>query len=316
MRQIELPNTARRTSQLGFGCAYLTPDTRRLLDVAHDAGIRHFDVGRSYNRGHAEAVVGRFLAGRGEDVTVTSKYGILPDAGPLHLRAARKLLGPVVRRLRRDGALPKPQGPAAPPPLRRAAFTADDARASLETSLRLLRRDRLDLFLMHEARPDELQDQGLLAFLRDSVARGLIGAFGVGGASARKAALLRQAPAFCQVLQFDWAPLDPPSPDAPFSIRYRVFSRTNDRVRAALDDAATLRAWSDQINHDLARPGEAQRVLLKLALETRPNDLILVSSTSPAHILANVETAEDTRLAAPALALAKLLDLAAVEPGA
>ena len=306
MRQIELPNSGKRTSQLGFGCAYLTPDTRRLLDVAHDAGIRHFDVGRSYNRGRAEDVVGRFLANRGEDVTVTSKYGILPDAGPLYLRAARKLLGPLVRRLRRGGAIS--QAAAAPPPMRRAAFTADEARASLETSLRLLRRDRLDLFLMHEATPDELQDEGLLAFLQGSVASGLIGAFGVGGPSARKAALLQQAPGFCQVLQFDWTPLDPRAPDAPFSARYRVFNRTNDRVRAALDDAAIVRTWSDRIDHDLARPGEAQRLLLKVALETRPHDLILVSSTNPDHILANVETAEDSRLARPALALAKLFE--------
>ena len=47
--------------------------------------------------------------------------------------------------------------------------------------LRLLRRDRLDLFLMHEATPDELRDEGLLAFLQGSVASGRIGAFGVGG---------------------------------------------------------------------------------------------------------------------------------------
>ena len=122
MRQIELPNTGKRTSQLGFGCAYLTPDSRRLLDVAHDAGIRHFDVGRSYNRGNAEGVVGRFLAGRSDDLTVTSKYGILPEAAPLHLRVARKLLGPMVRRLRRGGALPAPRGAGAAAPMRRGRF--------------------------------------------------------------------------------------------------------------------------------------------------------------------------------------------------
>ena len=313
MRQIELPNTGKRTSQLGFGCAYLTPDTRRLLDVAHDAGIRHFDVGRSYNRGQAEAVVGRFLMGGGEDVTVTSKYGILPDAGPLHLRAARKLLGPLVRRLRRGGALPAPQGGGAPPPMRRAAFTADDARASLQTSQRLLRRDRLDFFLLHEASPDELQDPGLLAFLEDAAARGVIGAFGVGGAAERKTALIAQAPGFCQVLQFDWTLLDSPTPEAPFQVRYRVFSRSNPRVRAALNDPQTLGVWSNATGLDLARPGEAQRLLLKAAMETRPHDLILVSSTDPAHILANVETAEDDRLIAPALALAKLVQAQATD---
>jgi aryl-alcohol dehydrogenase-like predicted oxidoreductase len=316
MRQIELPNTGKRTSQLGFGCAYLTPDMRRLLDVARDAGIRHFDVGRSYNRGQAEAVVGRFLAGRGDEVTVTSKYGILPEVAPLPLRAARKVLGPLVRRMRRSGALARPNGAGPSAPMRRAAFTAEDARASLETSLRRLRRDRLDLFLMHEATPDELQDPDLLAFLEDAVARSVIGAFGVGGPSGCKAALIAQAPGFCRVLQFDWTLLDPPAPDAPFQARYRVFSRASARVCGALDDPATLRAWSDATNHDLARPGEAQGLLLKAALETQANDLILVSSTNPAHILANVETAEDDRLIAPALALAKHVRAQAADQGA
>ena len=316
MRQIELPNTGRRTSQLGFGCAYLTPDARRLLDVAHDAGIRHFDVGRSYNRGQAEEVVGAFLARRGEQVTITSKYGILPEQTPLPMRAARKVLGPLVRRLRKGGALPTP-GQVAPPPVpRRAAFTADDARSSLETSLKLLRRDRLDLFLMHEAAADELQDPGLLAFLQDAASRGLIGGFGVGGQSGRRAALMAQSPGFCQVLQSDWTVLDPPMPAAPFEVRFRVFSGGNARVRALLDTPETLRAWSDTIDHDLARPGEARKLLLKAALESRPTDLVLVSSTSPGHIIANVETAEDDRLVAPALALAELARARATSPAA
>ena len=291
MRQVELPNTGKRTSQLGFGCAYLTADTRRLLDVAYDAGIRHFDVARSYNRGHAEGVLGEFLAGRGDDLTVASKYGILPDAPPLHQRIARKLLGSA----------------AAAPTMRRAAFTAEEVEASLQTSLKHLRRDRLDLFLMHEGTPDELRTPALLAFLQDSVPRGVIGAFGVGGPSSRIPDLFEQAPDFCEVLQSDWTPLDPPLPQPPFSVRYRVFSRTSPRVAALLDEAETLRAWSGRIDYDLAHPGAAQRLLLKVALEMRPKDLILVSSTNPEHIRANVETAEDGRLVAPAMALSKLI---------
>jgi len=86
-----------------------------------------------------------------------------------------------------------------------------------------------------------------------------------------------------------------------------VFSRSNPRVAAALDDPDTLRAWSDLTNLDLGRPGEVQRLLLKVALESRPHDLILVSSTDPAHIIANVEVAEDSRLLMPAKALAAAL---------
>src|SRR5262245_15790460 len=47
---------------------------RDVLDAAYAAGIRYFDVARSY--GNAEGSVGRWLADRRpEDVTVGSKWG-------------------------------------------------------------------------------------------------------------------------------------------------------------------------------------------------------------------------------------------------
>lgn len=56
MRTITFPGTDVVSSALGFGCAdlYREPTAvrrRRLLDVAHGAGIRHFDVAPMY--GHA-----------------------------------------------------------------------------------------------------------------------------------------------------------------------------------------------------------------------------------------------------------------------
>ena len=47
-----------------------------MLGAAYDAGIRHFDVARSYGYGDAEGVVGEFLRGCSEQVTVTSKFGL------------------------------------------------------------------------------------------------------------------------------------------------------------------------------------------------------------------------------------------------
>jgi len=52
------------TITLGFGCAGLAArltasESRRLVDVAFDAGVRHFDVARSYGYGRAEACSAR-----------------------------------------------------------------------------------------------------------------------------------------------------------------------------------------------------------------------------------------------------------------
>ena len=55
------------TARLGFGCSGLMARLDRaqseaLLVAAYEAGIRWFDVARSYGYGEAEGVVGRFLA--------------------------------------------------------------------------------------------------------------------------------------------------------------------------------------------------------------------------------------------------------------
>jgi aryl-alcohol dehydrogenase-like predicted oxidoreductase len=44
-----------------------------VLDAAYDGGVRYFDAARSYGRG--EAFLASWLAGRGDDVTVGSKWG-------------------------------------------------------------------------------------------------------------------------------------------------------------------------------------------------------------------------------------------------
>jgi D-threo-aldose 1-dehydrogenase len=307
MDRIELADTGRRTTQLGFGCAYLLPETAGLLEVAYDAGIRHFDVARAYGRGLTEGLLGKFLKRKDGDVTVTSKYGIRPPfSHPMH-GAARALLRPLVRRLRRVPAMDRQITQS----IRndKAAFTAEEAKASLELSLRNLRRERIDLFLMHEASADDLKDEGLAVFLEDCVARGLIGGYGVGGDVSRADRLFRERPAFCRVMQFNWTALDPAADhEAAFSARYRVNSRENPAVAALLGaDPQQIADWSARIDDDLAAPGRLQQLLLKAALELRPNDLILFSSTKPAHILANVTTWEDSRLAAPARRLVDLL---------
>lgn len=308
METIDLAKTGRRTTQLGFGCAYLLPETARLLDVAYDAGIRHFDVARAYGRGLTEGLVGKFLKRHGDDVTITTKYGIKPPFNHPIQGLARTLLRPLVKRLRRAPAMDRRITQSIGSMYDKAAFTAQDAAASLQVSLRNLGRDRIDLFLMHEADVDDLGDEGLARFLADRVDRGVIGAFGVGGESDRVQRLLLQRPAYGDVMQFDWTALDPSVAEGgEFSIRYRVAATQNPAVARLLGASrAQLDIWSSQIDDDLAAPGRVQSLLLKAALVLKPQDLILISSTNPAHIAANVQTAGDASLVAPAFRLVEL----------
>src|ERR1700722_10139123 len=70
-------------AQLGFGTSQLMgrigrKGSLRLMEVAYDAGIRHFDTAPLYGLGAAEAMVGEFAAGKRAHTTIATKFGIRP----------------------------------------------------------------------------------------------------------------------------------------------------------------------------------------------------------------------------------------------
>lgn len=311
MKLIPLASTGRKTTQLGFGCAFPTSMTKhdalRLMDAAFDAGIRHFDVAPYYTDGAAEGYVGDFLARHAGEVTVTTKFGLLPSSlRPLHIRVARALLGPAVRALRRrvPGVPKSSAGVSA-----KAAFTAEEARRSLENSLRLLRVDSIDAFLMHEATVADLADERLLQFLKDSVAGKRIGVFGIGGESSRAKDLYQQRHPYCDVMQFDWSILSPPEMDFPgsFRIHFWTFSQHLKALHAGLVERADLRLRWGQMNLDINDIQNLAALMLKAALMQHPNSGVLFSSTKPENIVRNVRTAEDAALEGDALRLRELM---------
>ena len=78
-REILRPNTF----PLGFGCVQLTThreasEAVSMLERAFALGITHFDVARAYGFGRAEGILGKFLRGRRDQVTVATKLGLHP----------------------------------------------------------------------------------------------------------------------------------------------------------------------------------------------------------------------------------------------
>lgn len=308
MHQIPLPGTGRATTRLGFGCAYIVPESARLLDAAFDAGVRHFDVARSYGRGLTEGVLGRFLRRHGDEVSITTKYGIRPPFNNPMVARARALLKPLVKRLRQSPTLDRQIDQSISGMYNKAAFTGAEAETSLLTSLRRLNRTSVDIFLMHEADAADLGDPTLLMTLQGLRDNGVIGDFGVGGLARRLPQLMGERSEFCRVLQYEWTAVDPvPVHPGAFAILYRTFGGRAGEVRSALIENEKLRKdWSDEIGLDLGAPGCFERLMLKAAYDARPDAMILFSSTKPQNILANVEAVEDQRLAAPASRLAEL----------
>ena len=267
-RPVLLPGRAgRMTSQLGFGCAYLfaggtgATGARRMLDAAWDAGIRHFDVAPMYGGGRSEELLGQFLTEHPE-ATVTTKFGLLPQSGVRRVAAAFQRRIPGLGRLRLVD----------PNPQKVTRFVAAEASASLARSARLLRRDFIDLVLLHEPEEADLVHDDLLEFLVAAKEKGNIGDFGIGGEFRLIPALRANRKSYCRVLQFEWSLLGP-ALDLPgaYRIHYRVFAPAAARLRKRFEkDPDLLRNWSAVTGHDLEEPAVLSRLLLKAAWTRTP----------------------------------------------
>jgi hypothetical protein len=268
-------------------------ESLRLLETAFDAGIRHFDVAPAYGHGQAERCLGKFLRRKREQVTVTTKYGILPPshAGLLHI--ARDVTRPVFRRL---PAVRKQAAQAAAGLRSKARFSAEEARRSLEKSRRELGIDRIDAWLLHEATASDLGGSDLLPFLQEMQQQGRIGAFGCGTERGNLKALWEQHPEYCRVLQFEWSVLQGPA-DFPgaFLIHHRVISGAVDAMRKIFErDAELCRRWSNAVDADLSDRNTLAGGLLQAGLASNPDGMVLFSSRVPEHIRANAHAAEET----------------------
>ncbi len=83
----------------------------------------------------------------------------------------------------------------------RADFALGWAQRSLEGSLRRLKRETIDLYLLHEPRIEWLDHDGWLRWLEDERTRGRIRHFGLAGAPSRLAPFLAAHSPLGEVLQ-------------------------------------------------------------------------------------------------------------------
>lgn len=314
MERVDLGNSGRSITRLGFGCSSLMGamgrrDSLEILEEAFAAGIRHFDVAPMYGYGKAESCLGEFAQRHRNEITITTKYGIPPPKNASLVGMARPLARAVLKRV--PGLKQRLAGAArtvAQTP-QRAKFSAAEAKASLDNSLAALRTDRIDAWLLHEADASDLQDDGLLRLLEEEAAKGTIGIFGVGSEAAKIDSLLASRPAYCRMLQYEWSVFDAPAPvDGPFRIHHRALTSNFRSLHRSLASKTELcRRWSEEIGADLKDQAQLAVLMLKAALVMNPASVILFSSKNPNHIRENVRIAEESRLEDPARRLYHLV---------
>lgn len=141
---------------------------RSLLNSAIDGGVTHFDTAPQYGHGFAEAELGALLRGQRNQVTITTKFGLYPT-NITGVSRVDHFAATVVRRVRRSALAPV------------SNFSVAKGRSSLRESLKRLRTDYIDCFMLHEPTCSSDEVQPLVGWLEEERRAGLIRCWGIAG---------------------------------------------------------------------------------------------------------------------------------------
>lgn len=272
MQTVELAGTGRSFCRIGLGCGRLVGGaslkaSAKVVEAALELGITHFDVAPSYGLGLAEDVLGEVLGGN-RSVTIATKVGIARPSGGGRLAIARKVLKPVLslvpsvkRRLARSLA-----NPAA-----RNQFDRASIEASFADSLSRLKRDSVDLLLLHEPGAD-LDVEGVLAACDPLVATGKVKALGSSTGAAREGVV-----PFGSVSQYRWSGERQAADSARGEILHGL-------LRHGLESFAKRAAERPELSVALGCDLKDARVLpgllVTIAMAERPDAVFLLSTTN------------------------------------
>jgi D-threo-aldose 1-dehydrogenase len=289
----------RRTFPLGFGTGALLSKRRSrhealvLVETALDHGITYFDAARMYGAGRAESILGEVAARNRDRLILVSKAGILPQSRSLLVRATGRgvrLLHNAVPSVKNYVPIPRAYLP------RFGCFRLVDVRKSVETSLKALRTDYIDILLLHECSVSNFDDQELLHYLDDLKSEGKIRAFGIATGMEETAAILARYAAVPDVVQI---------PSAIWNMNIRklqtmhcglkvthssLSGRFNVLLSRLASDEVMAAEWRSMTQVD---PRDAQsfaQLLLAHAISSNPNGIVICFSSDPANIVANVNS--------------------------
>jgi D-threo-aldose 1-dehydrogenase len=294
-------NNIAHTNQLGFGCSSLMgrmseSGSLRILECAYEHGIRHFDVARSYGYGEAERVLGKFLKGRRNLVTVTTKVGLVPPKpfpGMSLVRTAARAMvacAPALKSTFNRGAAGM---------VKKEPVSPDLIQASLQTSLQQLGTDYVDILLLHECTAEELGDERILQMLEGLVRNGKIRTFGVGSDLPKVKGLLDSRRAYLRVLQLENNPLVRSLQrfdlrDVNQIITHRAVGEVLKRINQNLEASPeTTRKWGNALGLNAADAPTMSALFLAYAIHNNPRGRVLFSTRSEYHLARNAKILQE-----------------------
>jgi aryl-alcohol dehydrogenase-like predicted oxidoreductase len=284
---------------LGFGTGKLLNNRRTprkalyLLETARDCGVTWFDTARMYGAGQVEEVLGQMITKGRDKIILVTKAGILPQSRAFHMRAmglAARLTRKVLPALQPYVRVPKAAQ------LKNRAFGEAEFRLSVETSLRTLKTDYIDILLLHECFPDDVESPGVLDFLLELKREGKIRAFGLGTGIEQTCAILARHPELSEVVQIPSPVFDRNIARLPAGVGlpviHSVLSLTS---LSAAGDHPRVKQWIADTGVDPEDKSAMVQLMLAYGLSTNPRGIVLFESSKPAHIRANLRAVKERR---------------------
>lgn len=293
-----------------MGAALTTTGRLRLLEMALDEGINHFDTAPLYGQGQAESLLGKFCLCRRDRLTITTKYGLLPRQQPSLVQPLipiarvinRRLLIPLrqrslsrARQSQSQSSAPvtgpkssdssATKGPACPA----IPYTPAMLRSHLERSLRHLATDYIDYYLLHECHADYLNSP-FIDCLEDLVREGKIRHYGIGSGRWQSRRILESHPALPWVVQIPDAWTDCDTEWFYQRAKSPLFTHSSLRLGqepGARDLHSISQRWATLTDQDPSLPGLVSDFLLTVALTKNASGCVIFSSRNAAHIRKN-----------------------------
>jgi aryl-alcohol dehydrogenase-like predicted oxidoreductase len=249
----------------------------RIFEAGANAGIRYIDTAPMYGFGTSETVVGSILGNRDHDFVIATKVGIARPHLPGVLSSMRSVLRPVARVLPAFKRIATRHAARLSP---RGKFEPDEVLASFNDSLRELKRDRVDVLLLHEPCAEDIT-QELLDTLDGLINAGQVGLAGSGTDRVAEQALL-----FGDVCQHRFMPCRPLTPvENRFRVLHGVLRYGLQQLRTAIAAAPTAaKAFSARYGFDLFDPMSQPAILSTMALAEDENCILLIASHDPARL--------------------------------
>ena len=257
------------TTRVGLGCASLhhlpTHSQRQsLLRCAFEHGIRYFDCARMYGNGLAEREVGVLANDHRSAMIIATKLGI-PANATLERFPVLQYPAKITRRL--FGFL----SPSAAT-FQENRFCEAEADRNLSASLRALRQTSIDILLLHEPQPHEVEKiRALSEWAYQKRAAGTVQHFGLAGDHASLVGAELSGSPWSEVIQ---VPI-PKDSDVALTT-HRLHAHVLYGIFRAANECGTGAAGSD-----LERSGAK---VLRQALLHYPEKTILISTRKIARI--------------------------------